>query len=151
MSTEVLTLDTLKNYLQSRDIQLHVVKGEHGESFLQMGWQFPSGEAGVFVCLSTGDSGDLRLEIACVSRTNYMDRWHEVLDFLNERNRSHPFARSLDEDGNFWLEYVGFYPAGTHFPESTFNTLFGGVLIHFEEEFAALEGVDASNGSRVLQ
>lgn len=151
MSVSVLCLDTLKHYLQARDIQLHVVQSEQGDSFLQMGWQFPSGEAGVFVCLSTGDAGDLRLEIACVSRVSYLDRWHEVLDYLNERNRSHPFARSLDEDGNFWLEYVGFYPAGVVLPESTFNTLFGGVLIHFEEEYGELEGVSGGEGGRLLQ
>ncbi len=148
----LLNLDTLKHYLSAREIQLRVVQGEQGEPFLQMGWQFPVGEAGVFICLSTGDTGDLRLEIACVSRGSYLERWHEVLDYLNERNRSHPFSRSLDEDGNFWLEYVGFYPAGTLFPEATFNTLFGGVLIHFEEEYAALEGRSgASQGGHLLQ
>ena len=60
---------------------------------------------------------------------------------LNERNRERAFARSIDNDGNVWLEYVGFYPTLTEMPQETFDTLFGGVLMHFQDDYAFLEGV----------
>ena len=68
-----------------------------------------------------------------------------------DRNRERAFARSIDTDGNVWLEYVGFYPTLAEMPQETFDTLFGGVLMHFQDDYAALEGFVPQDGMQIQQ
>jgi hypothetical protein len=75
-----------------------------------------------------------------VTHNQYRGRRGQVLELLNQRNRERAFSRSIDTDGNVWLEYIGFYPTAMPMPEETFDTLFGGVLVHFQDDYATLEG-----------
>lgn len=138
-ATALLTLDTLAKYLQSKDVTLELEENE-GQRFIRMGWRFDMGDAAVLVSVNDGPSNTSRLEVTCVTQKQYQDRHHEVAMMLNERNRERAFARSIDSDGNVWLEYVGFYPTLAEMPEETFETLFGGVLMHFQDDYATLEG-----------
>ena len=98
------------------------------------------GDAAVLVSVNDGPNNTSRLEVTCVTQKQYLDRRNEVAMMLNDRNRERAFARSIDNDGNVWLEYVGFYPTLAEMPQETFDTLFGGVLMHFQDDYAALEG-----------
>lgn len=138
-NTPLLTLDTLANYLKAQDVQMELEEQE-GQRFIRMGWRFDMGDAAVLLSVNDGPNNTSRLEVTCVTQKQYQDRRQEVALVLNERNRERAFARSIDEDGNVWLEYVGFYPTLTEMPQETFDTLFGGVLMHFQDDYATLEG-----------
>ncbi|MFC6617453.1 YbjN domain-containing protein [Deinococcus radiophilus] len=140
--TALLTLDTLANYLKERDVQLEMDQNpETGQRFIRMGWRFEMGDAAVLVSVNDGPQNTSRLEITCVTQKTYEGRMQEVMEMLNLRNRERAFSRSIDQQGNVWLEYVGFYPTLAEMPQETFDTLFGGVLMHFQDDYAALEGV----------
>ena len=139
MDTALLTLDTLAKYLQEKEVQLDIEENG-GQRFIRMGWRFEMGDAAVLVSVNDGPNNTSRLEITCVTQKQYMDRRQEVAMMLNDRNRERAFARSIDGEGNVWLEYVGFYPTLAEMPQETFDTLFGGVLMHFQDDYAALEG-----------
>lgn len=142
METALLTLDTLAKYLKERDVQLEMDQNpETGQRFIRMGWRFEMGDAAVLVSVNDGPQNTSRLEITCVTQKTYENRLQEVMEMLNARNRERAFSRSVDQQGNVWLEYVGFYPTLTEMPQETFDTLFGGVLMHFQDDYAALEGV----------
>lgn len=142
--TEValLTLDTIAKYLKEREVQLDMeTNADTNQRFIRMGWRFEMGDAAVLVSVNDGPQNTSRLEITCVTQKQYTARRAEVMQILNDRNRERAFARSIDTDGNVWLEYVGFYPTLCEFPQDTFDTLFGGVLMHFQDDYAFLEGV----------
>lgn len=142
METALLTLDTLAKYLKERDVQLEMDQNpETGQRFIRMGWRFEMGDAAVLVSVNDGPQNTSRLEITCVTQKTYETRLGEVMEMLNARNRERAFSRSVDAQGNVWLEYVGFYPTLAEMPQETFDTLFGGVLMHFQDDYAALEGV----------
>ncbi|ADV68782.1 YbjN domain-containing protein [Deinococcus maricopensis] len=137
--TPLLTLDTIASYLRARDVRLDVE--EHPDRrFIRMGWTFDMGEAAVLISLQDGTNNTSRLEITCITQKTYADRPAEVVAFLNARNRERAFGRTLDANGNVWLEYLGMYPTLMELPQDTFDTLFGAVLMHFQEDYAALEG-----------
>lgn len=141
METALLTLDTLAQYLRAREVELQIEQNETGEHrFIRMGWRFDMGDAAVLISVNDGSSDTTRLEITCVTQKQYAERAQEVLKLLNDRNRERAFSRSMDSDGNIFLEYVGFYPTLCEFPQETFDVLFGGVLTHFQDDYAALEG-----------
>ena len=135
----LLTLDTLAKYLQEKEVQLDIEEN-NGQRFIRMGWRFEMGDAAVLVSVNDGPNNTSRLEVTCVTSKQYNDRRLEVVNTLNDRNRERAFARSIDADGNVWLEYVGFYQTLAEMPQETFDTLFGGVLMHFQDDYAHLEG-----------
>ena len=141
--TALLTLETIAKYLKEREVQLDMEEN-NGQRFIRMGWRFEMGDAAVLVSVNDGPQNTSRLEITCVTQKTYAERKTEIVNILNERNRERAFARSIDNDGNVWLEYVGFYPTLTEMPQETFDTLFGGVLMHFQDDYAFLEGVQIS-------
>jgi len=138
----LLTLDTLAKYLKEKEVILEVQEPEQeGQPrFLRMGWKFEMGDAAVLVSVSDGPNDTSRLEVTCVTQKTYNHRRFEILEMLNTRNRERAFSRSIDADGNVWLEYVGFYQTLQEFPAEVFDTLFGGVLMHFQDDYAHLEG-----------
>ncbi|AWN23160.1 YbjN domain-containing protein [Deinococcus irradiatisoli] len=138
--TALLTLETIAKYLKEREVQLDMEEN-NGQRFIRMGWRFEMGDAAVLVSVNDGPNNTSRLEITCVTQKTYTARKSEIMGILNERNRERAFARSIDNDGNVWLEYVGFYPTLAEMPQETFDTLFGGVLMHFQDDYAFLEGV----------
>ena len=138
--TALLTLETIAKYLREKEVQLDMEEN-NGQRFIRMGWRFEMGDAAVLVSVNDGPNNTSRLEVTCVTQKTYTDRKSEVMNMLNERNRERAFSRSIDNDGNVWLEYVGFYPTLTEMPQETFDTLFSGVLMHFQDDYAALEGV----------
>ncbi len=138
--TALLTLETIGKYLKEREVQLDMEEN-NGQRFIRMGWRFEMGDAAVLVSVNDGPNNTSRLEITCVTQKTYTARKSEIMGILNERNRERAFARSIDNDGNVWLEYVGFYPTLAEMPQETFDTLFGGVLMHFQDDYAFLEGV----------
>ncbi|MGX9686792.1 YbjN domain-containing protein [Deinococcus wulumuqiensis] len=150
MDTALLTLDTLAKYLQEKEVQLDIEENG-GQRFIRMGWRFEMGDAAVLVSVNDGPNNTSRLEITCVTQKQYMDRRNEVALMLNDRNRERAFARSIDGEGNVWLEYVGFYPTLAEMPQETFDTLFGGVLMHFQDDYAALEGFVPQDGMQIQQ
>ncbi len=135
----LLTLDTLAKYLKEKEVQLDM-EDNNGQRFIRMGWRFEMGDAAVLVSVNDGPNNTSRLEVTCVTSNQYNDRRNEVVNMLNDRNRERAFARSIDTDGNVWLEYVGFYPTLAEMPQETFDTLFGGVLMHFQDDYGTLEG-----------
>lgn len=139
MDTALLTLDTLAKYLKEKEVQLDMEEN-NGQRFIRMGWRFEMGDAAVLVSVNDGPNNTSRLEVTCVTQKQYPERRQEIINMLNDRNRERAFARSIDTDGNVWLEYVGFYPTLAEMPQETFDTLFGGVLMHFQDDYAALEG-----------
>ncbi|CAM3720928.1 YbjN domain-containing protein [Deinococcus frigens] len=139
METALLTLDTLAKYLKEKEVQLDMEEN-NGQRFIRMGWRFEMGDAAVLVSVNDGPNNTSRLEVTCVTQKTYTERREEVVNMLNDRNRERAFARSIDTDGNVWLEYVGFYPTLAEMPQETFDTLFGGVLMHFQDDYATLEG-----------
>ena len=150
MDTALLTLDTLAKYLKEKEVQLDM-EDNNGQRFIRMGWRFEMGDAAVLVSVNDGPNNTSRLEVTCVTQKQYNDRRNEVVNMLNDRNRERAFARSIDADGNVWLEYVGFYPTLAEMPQETFDTLFGGVLMHFQDDYGALEGVSPAGGMQVQQ
>ncbi|WP_412029115.1 YbjN domain-containing protein [Deinococcus yunweiensis] len=150
MDTALLTLDTLAKYLKEKEVQLDM-EDNNGQRFIRMGWRFEMGDAAVLVSVNDGPNNTSRLEITCVTQKQYNGRRNEVVNMLNDRNRERAFARSIDADGNVWLEYVGFYPTLAEMPQETFDTLFGGVLMHFQDDYGALEGVSPAGGMQVQQ
>lgn len=145
--TEValLTLETIAKYLKEREVQLDMdTNPETNQRFIRMGWRFEMGDAAVLASVNDGPQNTSRLEITCVTQKQYNARRNEVMQILNDRNRERAFSRSIDQDGNVWLEYVGFYPTLVELPQDTFDTLFGGVLMHFQDDYAFLEGVQVS-------
>ncbi|WP_019585649.1 YbjN domain-containing protein [Deinococcus apachensis] len=139
METALLTLDTLAKYLREKEVQLDMEEN-NGQRFIRMGWRFEMGDAAVLVSVNDGPNNTSRLEITCVTQKQYAQRRLDVAMMLNDRNRERAFSRSIDADGNVWLEYVGFYPTLAEMPQETFDTLFGGVLMHFQDDYATLEG-----------
>jgi hypothetical protein len=138
--TPLLTLETIAAYLKKRDVNLEI-ESQNNQRFIRMNWKFEMGDAAVVISLSDGPSNTSRLEVTCVTHNQYRARRAQVMELLNTRNRERAFARSIDADGNVWLEYVGFYPTAMPLPEDTFETIFGGVLVHFQDDYATLEGV----------
>ncbi|GGQ93728.1 MULTISPECIES: YbjN domain-containing protein [Deinococcus] len=137
--TALLTLETIAKYLKEKEVQLDMEEND-GQRFIRMGWRFEMGDAAVLVSVNDGPQNTSRLEVTCVTQKQYTGRKQEVMELLNSRNRERAFSRSIDADGNVWLEYVGFYPTLTEMPQETFDTLFGGVLMHFQDDYAYLEG-----------
>ncbi|MDB5045423.1 YbjN domain-containing protein [Deinococcus oregonensis] len=150
METALLTLDTLAKYLKEKEVQLDMEEN-NGQRFIRMGWRFEMGDAAVLVSVNDGPNNTSRLEVTCVTQKQYPGRRAEIVNMLNDRNRERAFARSIDADGNVWLEYVGFYPTLAEMPQETFDTLFGGVLMHFQDDYATLEGYVAGNGEMQVQ
>ena len=138
--TPLLTLDTIANYLKKKDVNLDF-ETQNGTRFIRTNWKFEMGDAAVLVSVNDGPNRTSRLEITCVTHNQYRARRASVLELLNGRNRERAFSRSIDADGNVWLEYIGFYPTAMELPEETFDSLFGGVLVHFQDDYATLEGV----------
>lgn len=143
-NTALLTLDTIAMYLKEKEVQLDIEENDD-QRFIRMGWRFEMGDAAVLVSVNDGPQNTSRLEITCVTQSQYDSRREEVINMLNDRNRERAFSRSIDGDGNVWLEYVGFYPTLIEFPQDTFDTLFGGVLMHFQDDYASLEGFEPSS------
>jgi Putative bacterial sensory transduction regulator len=135
----MLTLETLAKYLKEKEVGLEI-ENNNGNRFIRTQWKFEMGDAAVIVSLNDGPNGTSRLEVTCVTQNQYRGRRAQVLEFLNERNRERAFSRSMDADGNVFLEYIGFYPTAMPFPSEVFDTLFGGVLVHFQDDYGALEG-----------
>jgi hypothetical protein len=138
--TPLLTLDTIGSYLKKKDVN-YEIETNNGNRFIRTNWKFEMGDGACIISLNDAQGGTSRLEITCVTHNQYRGRRAEVLQFLNERNRSRAFSRSMDDDGNVFLEYIGFYPVGMPISEELFETIFGGVLVHFQDDYAALEGV----------
>ena len=138
METALLTLDTLAKYLKEKEVQLDM-EDNNGQRFIRMGWRFEMGDAAVLVSVNDGPNNTSRLEVTCVTQKQYADRRAEVMGILNDRNRERAFSRTIDPDGNVWLEYVGMYPHLMELPQDTFDTLFGAIMMHFQEDYAALE------------
>ncbi len=136
----LLTLETLASYLRKKEVTLDM-DTQNGNKFIRMNWKFEMGDAAVLVSLQDGPNDTSRLEITCVTHNQYRSRRAQVMEMLNQRNRERAFSRSIDGDGNVWLEYVGFYPTAMPMPETTFDTLFGGVMVHFQDDYSTLEGV----------
>jgi hypothetical protein len=138
--TPLLTLETLSKYLEKREVN-HEIESQDQNRFIRMNWKFEMGDAGVILSLNDAPGGTSRLEITCVTHNQYRGRRAQVVEMLNQRNRERAFTRSMDADGNVFLEYIGFYPSFMPFPEETFETIFGGALVHFQDDYATLEGV----------
>ena len=137
--TPLLTLETLAKYLKDKEVNLEIESNDN-QRFIRTHWKFEMGDAAVIVSLQDGPQGTSRLEVTCVTHNQYRGRKAQVMEMLNTRNRERAFSRSIDDDGNVWLEYVGFYPTAMPFPQEVFDTLFGGVLVHFQDDYATLEG-----------
>lgn len=138
--TALLTLDTIAKYLKDKEVMLDIEEN-NGQRFIRMGWKFEAGDAAVLISVNDGPQNTSRLEVTCVTQNAYLERRDEVMQMLNGRNRERAFCRSIDDNGQFWLEYVGFYPTLMELPQETFDTLFGGVLMHFQDDYHTLEGV----------
>jgi hypothetical protein len=138
--TPLLTLETLGMYLKKKDVNFEI-ETNNGNRFIRTNWKFEMGDGACIISLNSTDSNASRWEITCVTHNQYRARRAEVLQFLNERNRSRAFSRSMDDDGNVFLEYIAFYPVGMQLSEELFDTVFGGVLVHFQDDYAFLEGV----------
>jgi hypothetical protein len=136
--TPLLTLETLSNYLRAKEVNLEMEEN-NGNRYIRMMWKFEMGDAAVLISLSDGPEGTSRLEITCVTQNVYRGRRAQVLELLNKRNRERAFSRSIDSDGNVWLEYIGFYPTAMPMSEALFDTIFGGVLMHFQDDYSVLE------------
>ncbi len=136
----LLTLNTIAKYLKEREVKLEVQEPEaEGQPrFLRMGWQFEMGNAVVLISVSDGPEDTSRLEVTCVTEKTYAQYRMQVLEILNIRNRERAFSRSIDNDGNVWLEYVGFYQTLQEFPIAVFDNIFRGVLMHFQDDYTAL-------------
>jgi hypothetical protein len=150
-----LTTEAISAYLKKRDVAFTVIAKDN-VPILRMLWGFDMGDAVVLISIHDdaflihgGDAIGVfsRLEINWVTENQYNDRRPEVLELLNSRNRARAFSRSMDDSGNVWLEYVGLYPTYSEFPEHVFDLLFDGVLQHFEDDYAALEGYEAQDES----
>lgn len=150
-----LTTEAISAYLKKRDVAFTVLEKDN-VPILRMLWGFDMGDAIVLISIHDdaflihgGDAIGVfsRLEITWVTESQYNDRRLEVLELLNARNRARAFSRSIDEEGNVWLEYVGLYPTYSEFPEHVFDLLFDGVMQHFEDDYAALEGYEAEEDS----
>ncbi len=115
-----------------------------GTPIVRSGWRFEVGGAALLISVSDSAHHTTRLEITCATQRRYPDQVDAVLQILNTRNRERAFARSLDEDGVVYLEYVGFYPTGCPFPLSVFEVVIGGILLQFEEDYEAIEVVRLS-------
>lgn len=133
-----LSLDTVVAYLERLGItyDLEVIGTT---PIIRSGWRFDAGSAALVIAISESTHQTTRLEITCSSRQRYPDRLEEVTTLLNARNRERAFARSVDDDGFVYLEYVGFYPTGCPFPQHVFEVVFGGVLLQFEDDYTAIE------------
>jgi Putative bacterial sensory transduction regulator len=138
--TPLLTLETIGMYLKRQDVNFEM-ENNNGNRFLRTNWKFEMGDGACIISLNDGQDGTSRLEITCVTHNQYRSRRGEVIQFLNERNRARAFSRSMDDDGNVFLEYIAFYPLGMALSEDLFKTIFGGVLVHFQDDYAFLEGV----------
>lgn len=138
-----LTLPTVVEYLERMGVQFRL-EDAFGTPIVRTGWRFEVGAAALLISVSDSAHHTTRLEITCATRQRYPDHADEVLHLLNTRNRERAFARSVDEDGVVYLEYVGFYPTGCPFPLSVFEVVFGGVLLQFEEDYQAIEAVRLS-------
>jgi Putative bacterial sensory transduction regulator len=138
--TPLLTLETIGSYLKKKEVNFET-ETNGANRFLRTNWKFDMGDAAVIISLNDGPDGTSRLEITCVTHNQYRSRRNDVLELLNARNRERAFARSIDDDGNVWLEYIAFYPIAMPLSESLFDTIFGGVLVHFQDDYATLEGV----------
>jgi hypothetical protein len=148
--TPLLTLETLAKYLEKREVN-HEIEQQEQNRFIRMNWKFEMGDAGVILSLNDAPGGTSRLEITCVTHNQYRGRRAQVVDMLNQRNRERAFTRSMDADGNVFLEYIGFYPSFMPFPEETFETIFGGALVHFQDDYATLEGVPGPSQQQEVQ
>jgi Putative bacterial sensory transduction regulator len=148
--TPLLTLETLSKYLEKREVN-HEIEQQEQNRFIRMNWKFEMGDAGVILSLNDAPGGTSRLEITCVTHNQYRGRRAQVVDMLNQRNRERAFTRSMDADGNVFLEYIGFYPSFMPFPEETFETIFGGALVHFQDDYATLEGVPGPSQQQEVQ
>jgi hypothetical protein len=135
-----LTLPTVVEYLDRMGIHYRL-DDLFGVPIVRSGWRFEVGAAALLISVSESAHHTTRLEITCATQQRYPDQAEAVLQLLNSRNRERAFARSVDEDGVVYLEYVGFYPTGCPFPLSTFEVVFGGILLQFEEDYQAIEAV----------
>jgi hypothetical protein len=136
----LLTLDTISAYLKKRDIN-HDIDDNNGNRFIRTGFKLDMGDAGVVISLNDIDGKVSRFEITCVTHNQYRARRAQVLEMLNERNRERAFNRSMDAEGNVFLEYIAFYPSFMPLPEEVFDTILQGAIAHFQDDYAALEGV----------
>ncbi|MBC8102172.1 MAG: YbjN domain-containing protein [Cytophagales bacterium] len=145
-----LTFEAIASYLEKRDVSFSVIEKDN-VPILRMLWGFDMGDAIVLISIHDdaflihgGDAIGVfsRLEITWVTENQYNDRRQETLELLNARNRARAFSRSLDEDGNVWLEYIGLYPTYSEFPKHVFDLLFDGVMQHFEDDYATLEAFE---------
>jgi hypothetical protein len=137
----LLTLETIANYLKQKEVNLEFEEN-NGNRYIRMMWKFEMGDAAVLISLNDGPEGTSRMEVTCVTQNVYRGRRAQVIEMLNQRNRERAFSRSIDSDGNVWLEYIGFYPTAMPLPETLFDTIFGGVLMHFQDDYGTLEGHD---------
>jgi hypothetical protein len=133
-----LSLDTVGTYLDRMGVSYDLDR-VGATPVIRTGWRFGAGTAALLISVSDASQATTRLEILCATRQRYPEQLASVLALLNHRNRERAFARSVDDDGTVYLEYVGFYPVGTPFPQATFEVLFGGVLVQFEDDYEALE------------
>lgn len=138
--TPLLTLETIGVYLKKKDVNFEI-ETNNGNRFIRTNWKFEMGDGACIISLNDADGSASRLEITCVTHNQYRSRRAEVVTVLNERNRARAFSRSMDEDGNIFLEYIGFYPVGMPLTEALFETIFGGVLVHFQDDYAFFEGM----------
>jgi len=138
-----LTLATVVEYLDRMGVQ-YKMDDAFGTPIVRSGWRFEVGAASLLISVSDSAHHTTRLEITCATQRRYPDQTEAVLHLLNTRNRERAFARSVDEEGVVFLEYVGFYPTGCPFPLSVFEVVFGGILLQFEEDYQAIEAVRLS-------
>lgn len=138
--TPLLTLETIGMYLKKKDVNFEI-ETNNGNRFIRTNWKFEMGDGACIISLNDAQGGASRWEITCVTHNQYRSRRAEVMGILNERNRQRAFSRSMDDDGNVFLEYIAFYPVGMPLSEELFDTIFGGVLVHFQDDYAFLEGV----------
>jgi hypothetical protein len=135
-----LTLPTVVEYLERMGVQYRMDE-LFGTPIVRSGWRFEVGHAALVISVSDSAHHTTRLEITCATHQRYPGQSDAVLQLLNTRNRERAFARSVDEDGVVYVEYVGFYPTGCPFPLSVFEVVFGGILLQFEEDYQAIEAV----------
>ena len=138
--TPLLTLETIGVYLKKKDVNFEI-ETNTSSRFIRTNWKFEMGDGACIISLNDAQGGASRLEITCVTHNQYRSRRNEVVQVLNERNRQRAFSRSMDDDGNMFLEYIAFYPIGMALTEELFETIFGGVLVHFQDDYAFLEGI----------
>ncbi len=135
-----LTLPTVVEYLERMGVQYRL-DDLFGTPVVRSGWRFQVGQAALVISVSDSAHDTTRLEITCATQQRFPEQSDAVLQLLNTRNRERAFARSVDEDGVVYLEYVGFYPTGCPFPLPVFEVVFGGILLQFEEDYRAVEAV----------